>query len=417
MSESIHETDQKKADVAIAAESNLDREGAERGDGSDGSVNLIMSALEKMALATDQLAQQMNERLVDVERDIDVTRSSSVSDLDGGLQAQIDELEQHIRESVDEQFHALRKELEKVREDMDTQRKDQRSWWEDEIASLRNELSELKAATEDGFSAAERDRAERLESALHGQRTMVSDLAEGIALVQTSMEERISEIEEHGRQHAGEELERWDRFTESQEERLDSMAEQTRELRELGQRIQSEHEDMVRVLEQEKDRAEQAVAERQREQARRINNSGVARYHAGDYAQAKALFEQAVEADQLFAEAFNNLGLSLTELGEHEDATVAFETAIEINPELGAGYNNLGYVLYLQENFEAAIEMYNEAIGREHDTSAAYTNLGNAWQKLGKSEKAVESWKLALEVDPSNERARRYLDRFAGPAA
>ena len=85
---------------------------------------------------------------------------------------------------------------------------------------------------------------------------------------------------------------------------------------------------------------------------------------------------------------------------------MAFETAIEINPELGAGYNNLGYVLYLQENFEAAIEMYNEAIGREHDTSAAYTNLGNAWQKMDKTEKAVESWKLALEVDPSNERAQ-----------
>jgi tetratricopeptide (TPR) repeat protein len=96
---------------------------------------------------------------------------------------------------------------------------------------------------------------------------------------------------------------------------------------------------------------------------------------------------------------------------------VAFETAIELNPELGAGYNNLGYVLYLQENFEAAIEMYTEAIGREHDTSAAYTNLGNAWQKLDKTEKAVESWKRALEVDPSNERAQRYLDRFAGPVA
>ena len=61
MSESNHDTDTRKTDVAIAAESNLDREGAERGDGPDGSVTLIMSALEKMAEATDQLAQQMNE--------------------------------------------------------------------------------------------------------------------------------------------------------------------------------------------------------------------------------------------------------------------------------------------------------------------------------------------------------------------
>jgi len=195
------------------------------------------------------------------------------------------------------------------------------------------------------------------------------------------------------------------------------MANQTREVQELGQRLGDEHNEMVRVFEQEKERAENAARDDKRERSRRINNSGVARYHAGEYEQARVLFEQAVESDLHFAEAFNNLGLALTELDEHEDATVAFETAIEINPELGAGYNNLGYVLYLSENYEAAIEMYNEAIGREHDTSAAYTNLGNAWQKLGETEKAVEGWQRALEVDPSNERAQRYLDRFAGPAA
>ena len=80
MSESNHETDRKNTDVAIAAESNLDREGAEGGDGSDGSVSLIMSALEKMASVTDQLAQQMNERLDGVERDIDENRTYEDSD-------------------------------------------------------------------------------------------------------------------------------------------------------------------------------------------------------------------------------------------------------------------------------------------------------------------------------------------------
>ena len=71
-------------------------------------------------------------------------------------------------------------------------------------------------------------------------------------------------------------------------------------------------------------------------------------------------------------------------------------------------------MLYLQENFEAAIEMYKEAIGHEHDTSAAYTNLGNAFQKLDETEKAVDAWNRAVEVDPGNDRARQYLERFAG---
>lgn len=418
MSESIHDTDRRKTDVAIAAESHLDREGAARGDGPDGSVNLIMSALEKMATATDQLAQQMNQRLDGVQRDVDEARSGSgMGERLDQLQDQVREITNALDEAMEAQAERVREEFTALREELQSARTDQRSWWEEELGTLRDQIAEFRSAIEDGLDAAERDRADRLEAALHGQRAMVSDLAEGIALVQTSMEHRLNELDEQSREDARVRQEHWQSFITAQDERLQAMADQTREVHELGQRLENEHQEMARVFEQEKERALEAAEERQREQARRINNSGVARYHAGDYAQARVLFEQAVEADQHFAEAFNNLGLALTELGEHEDATVAFETAIELNPELGAGYNNLGYVLYLQENYEAAIEMYNEAIGREHDTSAAYTNLGNAWQKLDQTEKAVDAWRRALEIDPSNERAQRYLERFAGSKA
>lgn len=418
MSETNHDTDNRKTDVAIAAESNLDREGAARGDGPDGSVTLIMEALEKMASATDHLAQQMHDRLEEVERDLDEGRGQEpAADRFGELREFVEGALDGIRQSLESRDEQFRSDLGSLREEIDQARQDQKGWIEDEFRSLREEVAGFRSEAEDAFAAADRDRAERLDSALQGQRTMVADLAEGIALIQTSMEHRLGEIDEQAKAAAEAEQKRWSEFSEAQETRLQSMAEQTREVQELGQRLGDEHSEMVRVFEQEKERARDAAAEREREQARRINNSGVARYHAGDYAQARVLFEQAVQSDQRFAEAFNNLGLALTELGEHEDATVAFETAIEINPELGAGYNNLGYVLYLQENFEAAIEMYNEAIGREHDTSAAYTNLGNAWQKLDQTEKAVGAWRRALEVDPSNERAQRYLDRFAGPSA
>lgn len=418
MSESIHDTDRRKTDVAIAAESHLDRENAANGDGPDGSVTLIMSALEKMAQATDQLTQQMNERLGEVERDVDEARSGKkIAEQLAEMYEQFRETAGSVRDALHGQGEDFRNDLAQLREELDNARNDQRRWWEEELSAIRDQIAEFRSAAEDAFSGAERDRAERLDSTLQGQRTMVADLAEGIALVQTSMEHRLNELDAQARQDAEDRRGQWEAFTEAQDQRLQAIAEQTREVHDLGQRLETEHSEMVRVFEQEKERAKEAAVERQREQARRINNSGVARYHAGDFAQARVLFEQAVESDQHFAEAFNNLGLALTELGEHEDATVAFETAIELNPELGAGYNNLGYVLYLQENYEAAIEMYNEAIGREHDTSAAYTNLGNAWQKLGQTEKAVDSWRRAIEVDPSNERAKRYLERFAGTKA
>ena len=95
-----------------------------------------------------------------------------------------------------------------------------------------------------------------------------------------------------------------------------------------------------------------------------------------------------------------------------EEATEAFKKAIQRNPGLAAVYTNLGYVFYRQGSYEEAIEMYNEALGRNSDNSAAYTNLGNAYYKLSRFEEARESWNKSIEIDPGNERARRYLERL-----
>ena len=62
---------------------------------------------------------------------------------------------------------------------------------------------------------------------------------------------------------------------------------------------------------------------------------------------------------------------------------------------------------------EQALAAYRKSIALDA-SPAAYTNLGNAYQKLGETEKAVDAWRRALSVDPSNERASRYLERFTG---
>lgn len=255
-------------------------------------------------------------------------------------------------------------------------------------------------------------RSEIVEEIQRSQRSMVSDLAEGMGLAQTAAEKRFDALDQKLESLGDENRTRFEEWSARQDERIDAMEREGAKLSELGERLERNHDEVKDLVEQERARIAEIEAGRTREQARRINNAGVARYHSGDFDKARELFEQAVQLDTRFAEAFNNLGLALTELGEHDEATVAFETAVEIDPELGAGYNNLGYVLYRQENFEAAIEMYKEAIGRHHDTSSAYTNLGNAYQKLGRTEEAVEAWQHAVEADPGNERAKRYLERF-----
>lgn len=505
MSQPTKNADRKKErDVVIAAQSTLDavkeaaRElevasaedsaGEELADAAPApeesresaqKIPLIMGALEKLASATDLMAQQLGDRLeevrIELTQDLQDARSSDLRHvLAERLETITERLDtmasewQQVRQEGDgttrdvsedltalgERVQEIATQLEQVvglvdakSEAITARVNDARDEIREEVQSIRrdlhDDLDELRNGLLDSLAAQfatiqteiERNRTETAK----GQRAAVADLAEGIGLAQTASEKRFDQIESEmgsARQqsredfaqwqaHSQEELAKWqaesrehfERWTREQAERLAGVERESLQIGDLGRRLERNHAEMMQLFEQEKQRATQIEHERQREAARRANNSGVARYHSGDFDRARELFEQAVELDQNFAEAFNNLGLCLTELGEHDEATVAFEAAIELNPDLGASYNNLGYVLYLQENFEAAIEMYKEAIGRQHDTSAAYTNLGNAYQKLEHTEKAVDAWRQALEVDPTNERAQQYLDRFAGGIA
>jgi tetratricopeptide (TPR) repeat protein len=195
-------------------------------------------------------------------------------------------------------------------------------------------------------------------------------------------------------------------------ERLKNFEHSHRENESLAKKLTATHDEMLKLIEQEKETQARHEEEMQREQAKRLNNAGVHCFHNGDYAEALKYFERALELDPELTEALNNMGLTYTEMGEEEEAIEAFKTAIKLNPDLPATYNNMGYVFYLKGDFKQAIEMYNEALGRTTRSSSAYTNLGNAYYKLDQREKAIEAWKKALEIDPSNEKAKRNLKRF-----
>ncbi|MCI0408690.1 MAG: tetratricopeptide repeat protein, partial [Acidobacteria bacterium] len=62
--------------------------------------------------------------------------------------------------------------------------------------------------------------------------------------------------------------------------------------------------------------------------------------------------------------------------------------------------------------YERALEMFNQALQASSDSAVAYTNLGNTYYKLNRHEQALGAWKRAVELDPLNENARRYLRMY-----
>ena len=65
----------------------------------------------------------------------------------------------------------------------------------------------------------------------------------------------------------------------------------------------------------------------------------------GAYAEAAALYEEAVEIDSSHAEALNNLGSSLSHLGRYDEAEQCFRQSMAIKPNYADPHGNLGVLL------------------------------------------------------------------------
>ena len=73
------------------------------------------------------------------------------------------------------------------------------------------------------------------------------------------------------------------------------------------------------------------------------NNRGLAYFDLGNYTQAIADFNRAIEIDPRFGEAYNNRGTAYGSLGNYTQAIADFNRAIEINPRYGKAYYNRGF--------------------------------------------------------------------------
>ena len=124
-------------------------------------------------------------------------------------------------------------------------------------------------------------------------------------------------------------------------------------------------------------------------------------------------------------EAQYNLGNALWAAGRLDDALSAFERAAESLPSSSKVYNNRGGVLYDQGKFEEAIVFYERALElhERENPKPLYTasplmpgdaastaarpelievNLARALARQGETERSIEHYRRALELDPAS---------------
>lgn len=136
------------------------------------------------------------------------------------------------------------------------------------------------------------------------------------------------------------------------------------------------------------------------QEARRLNQAGLAAFQAGNKAEALKLVGQAAELHPEEAEYRNNFGELLRLSGRFEEALAQFDKALALNPDYAQALNNRGSALrYLKRSAEAEAS-YRAALKREPDYAEALNNLANLVQDQGGFAEAADLYRRAAKLKP-----------------
>jgi len=128
--------------------------------------------------------------------------------------------------------------------------------------------------------------------------------------------------------------------------------------------------------------------------------------------EAEALLLKSVALDPGNAKAHFHLGLAYTAQKNSDLAIKAYEKAVPLNPDFPDVYFNLGYIYAMKKDYSMAEKMFGQAVIKNPPyLDEALFNLGLIQAKQGKREESIKSLGRALQVNPQNKRAKKFLEK------
>lgn len=138
-------------------------------------------------------------------------------------------------------------------------------------------------------------------------------------------------------------------------------------------------------------------------QARATYEQAVRNLSENRLALGMAALKEALQLDPDNAQYHNTLGLVLLNLDRPVDAQAEFQTAIDLDKTSPDLQHNVGVALAQQKRFDDAIAAYKKALTFPTYTTpeVAYYNMGEAYIRLGKPQEAEESFRAAIQLEPT----------------
>ena len=129
--------------------------------------------------------------------------------------------------------------------------------------------------------------------------------------------------------------------------------------------------------------------------------------------QAESLLQKAIELDPTNAETFYNLGKLYTSKKEYAKAIQAYDKAIDLDPSSPDAFFNLGFLYYGRKDYSKAEALFLKVTELQPAyLDEAYFNLAVVQNLQGKKKESIGNLERALEVNPNNDRAKKYLLRL-----
>ncbi|MFQ5449353.1 MAG: SUMF1/EgtB/PvdO family nonheme iron enzyme [Nitrospinaceae bacterium] len=116
---------------------------------------------------------------------------------------------------------------------------------------------------------------------------------------------------------------------------------------------------------------------------------------------SRRFFMQNMGKKKTLGAYFSNVGMIFYKNKQPDTAVFYLELSTAINPESVEAQNNLANIYSEQNRREDAIRHYRLALKSDPNNSSTLFNLGLAYQKSGESQKAVDAFLQAVQIDPA----------------
>jgi Tfp pilus assembly protein PilF len=98
--------------------------------------------------------------------------------------------------------------------------------------------------------------------------------------------------------------------------------------------------------------------------------------------------------------------------GQYEEAIAEFNLALQKNPQSARAHQGLA-VTYLQMGkMEMAVAEFSTAIELDSTYAVAFADRGITYDRMGRHEEALQDYRKALEIDPELEKGPGWIWRF-----